>query len=118
MLSRQTSNHDSTFSASDSSTIEHDSQQGVGRILFNAMRLAGTVVERRLAASQSDTTGSTSSATLESSSEWDDLSESSTISNDTDQGVGRIVWQLMRFAGEQTELLTMPDDLGKQARAR
>ncbi|KAH8826296.1 G-protein alpha subunit-domain-containing protein [Flagelloscypha sp. PMI_526] len=105
-LSRQNSNYSSNDSASDTSTIEQDSQQGIGRMLFNAMRLAGTTIEGRFLTNEWESAGS-----LLSSSEWDYASESSTISHDVDQGVGRTAWQFMRFAGEKVEILTKKDDV-------
>ncbi|KAH8826300.1 G-protein alpha subunit-domain-containing protein [Flagelloscypha sp. PMI_526] len=113
MLSRQNLNHDSdsTYSASDTSTINYDSQQGIGRVLFSAMRLAGNTVERRLLPNERQPTGSTSALTLVSTSEWEDASETSTISCDDDQGVGRIAWHFMRYAGEKVEFFARRNEL-------
>ncbi|KAH8824881.1 G-protein alpha subunit-domain-containing protein [Flagelloscypha sp. PMI_526] len=127
MLSRRNSDHDSSYSASDTSTIEYDSQQGVGRVLFSIMRLAGNTVERRFLPNDMQTSRPTSTLTPVSTFEWDDVSETSTISRDNEQGVGRIAWHFMRFAGEKVELfanrnhdelLLLRKELEKEARAR
>ncbi|KAH8826299.1 G-protein alpha subunit-domain-containing protein [Flagelloscypha sp. PMI_526] len=102
MPSRQNSRHDSAYSASDTSTIEYDSQQGIGRLLFIFVRRAGTTVKWFLP-SDARLSDSLSIESFNSISQWDDASETSTISRDEEQGIGRVARHFMQFTGAKIE---------------